>query len=113
MMGDTTAIGGVFSQPGMTFQLEVLSTAFGKNSWENPVATIVKNTSSQAYYDDKRARVEEIQVPAYVVASWTNPVHAQGTLAAYARLQTDKWVRVNDGCVSLSLVGQSFLTWRV
>lgn len=51
-------IGGVASQPAMNFQLEVISTGFGENSWENPVATIQENPNNQAYYDEKRAQVE-------------------------------------------------------
>lgn len=49
--------GGVASQPGMNFQLEVLTTGFGENSWENPIATMLKNPNNQAYYDEKRARI--------------------------------------------------------
>lgn len=36
-------------------------------------------------------------IPAYVVASYTNPVHTHGTFAAYRRLSSkDKWLRVHD-----------------
>lgn len=49
------------------------------------------------YWDDKRARVEEIRVPAYVVASYTNKVHTRGTLESYRQLGSKyKWLRIHN-----------------
>lgn len=39
----------------------------------------------------------KIQVPAYVVASYTNPVHTHGSFAGFMRIASkDKWLRVNN-----------------
>lgn len=49
-----------------------------------------------SYWQDKAPRVENINVPAYVVASYTNDVHTHGTFDAYRRLKGDKWLRVHN-----------------
>lgn len=48
------------------------------------------------YWQDKAPKVENIDVPAYVVASYTNDVHTHGTFDAYRRLQGKKWLRVHN-----------------
>jgi predicted acyl esterase len=49
------------------------------------------------YWRDKIAAVERIDVPAYVVASWTNPVHTPGTFDAWQQLGSrEKWLRVHN-----------------
>ena len=49
-----------------------------------------------SYWRDKAPHVENIEVPAYVVASYTNDVHTHGTFDAYRRLKGDKWLRVHN-----------------
>lgn len=49
-----------------------------------------------SYWKDKAPRVEDIEVPAYVVASYTNDVHTHGTFDAYRRLTGKKWLRVHN-----------------
>lgn len=49
------------------------------------------------YCLDKAARVENIDIPAYVVASYTNSVHTHGTFAGYRRMASkEKWLRVHN-----------------
>jgi putative CocE/NonD family hydrolase len=48
------------------------------------------------YWEEKIAQVEKIEIPAYVVASWTNPVHTKGTFDGYKRLASPKWLRVHN-----------------
>lgn len=49
------------------------------------------------YWGSKVAGVEAIDVPAYVVASWTNPFHVRGTLEAFTKLdQSRSWLRVHN-----------------
>ena len=49
------------------------------------------------YWLDKAARVENIDIPAYVVASYTNSVHTHGTFAGYRRMASkEKWLRVHN-----------------
>lgn len=49
------------------------------------------------YWEDKKARPENIRIPAYVVASYTNDVHTHGTFAGFRGIASkDKWLRVHD-----------------
>ena len=48
------------------------------------------------YWADKAPRIEQIDIPAYVVASYTNDMHTHGTFDAYRRLKGDKWLRVHN-----------------
>lgn len=49
------------------------------------------------YWADKRPALDRIQVPAYVVASWTSPLHCRGTLQGFREISSaDKWLRVHN-----------------
>jgi uncharacterized protein len=49
------------------------------------------------YWQDKIARIDRIEVPCYVVGSWTNPVHTPGTFDAWRQLRTpERWLRVHN-----------------
>lgn len=48
---------------------------------EDQPRMIVEKPFMCDYWEDKAARVEEIEIPAYVVASYTNPVHTHGSFA--------------------------------
>ena len=48
------------------------------------------------YWTDKQARLSRIKIPAYVVASYTNPVHTHGSFAGFCEISSrDKWLRVH------------------
>lgn len=47
------------------------------------------------FWATKRAAIEQITVPCYVVASWTQ-LHSAGTLDAFRRLRGEKWLRVHN-----------------
>ena len=48
-------------------------------------------------WDDKSARVENINVPILVVASYSNVLHTDGTFRAWRRLGSkEKWLRIHD-----------------
>jgi len=68
----------------------------GPNRMEDNGAMIQKYPLMNAYWNDKIARVENIEIPAYVVASY-NPLHTYGTFDAYRRMSSrDKWLRVHN-----------------
>ena len=48
------------------------------------------------YWQDKAPKIENVDVPAYVVASYTNDVHTHGTFDGFRRLKGDKWLRVHN-----------------
>jgi len=48
-------------------------------------------------WKDKIARFDKIKVPAYVVASYSNTLHTQGTFRAWRRMaSTKKWLRIHN-----------------
>lgn len=48
-------------------------------------------------WGDKIARFEKITVPAYVVASYSNTLHTQGTFRAWRRMASEeKWLRIHN-----------------
>jgi putative CocE/NonD family hydrolase len=49
------------------------------------------------YWQDKRARLERVEVPAYVVASYDHFLHTHGTLEGFRRIASrDKWLRMHN-----------------
>lgn len=69
----------------------------GKNLVEDIPAMIRKHPLMNAYWEDKRARLEKITVPAYVVGSWTNALHSPGSMYGYSEIRSkDKWLRVHN-----------------
>ncbi len=68
----------------------------GHGLLEDQPRMIVDYPLYNEYWSDKKARLERIQVPAYVVASYTNNVHTYGTFAGYRKISSpDKWLRVH------------------
>ena len=50
-----------------------------------------------AYWQTKVAPLQKIQVPAYVVASWTNILHTEGTFRGWSGIASrEKWLRVHN-----------------
>ena len=50
-----------------------------------------------SYWENKRAVLTDINIPAYIVASYTNPIHTNGTLRAYRQIKSkEKWLRVHN-----------------
>lgn len=48
------------------------------------------------YWEDKAFDVEKIDVPAYIVASYTSLIHVFGTFESYRKIASeDKWLRVH------------------
>ena len=74
---------------------ETFSSAHGM--LEDQPSMIVEHPFMCDYWRDKAARLENITIPAYVVASYTNSVHTHGTFAGYRRISSkEKWLRVHD-----------------
>jgi len=88
------AVGGI---PDVGFMESIFPLLAGKGRVENVPEMIKKYPLFNAYWDSKCAKVENIAVPAYVVASWSNPIHTPGTFEGWHRLPgNDKWLRVHD-----------------
>ena len=86
--------GGV---PDFGFCEHVTSKMRGKNRVEDVPAMIRKYPVMNSYWENKAARLEKIDVPAYVVSSWTNMVHTHGTFESFRRISSkNKWLRVHN-----------------
>lgn len=49
------------------------------------------------YWEDRKAKVEHIDVPIYIVSSWTNALHTRGTFRGYVEGGSKaKWLRVHN-----------------
>jgi len=83
--------------PDPVFNSHILSHLFGNNRTEDTSAMIAKYPLMNAYWEDKAAELEKIDVPAYVVSSWANPIHVNGTFEGFRRISSkDKWLRVHN-----------------
>jgi predicted acyl esterase len=50
-----------------------------------------------AYWEDRKAKVDRIQVPMYITASWTNFLHTRGTFRGWLECgSSEKWLRVHN-----------------
>lgn len=76
---------------------DIAAHIFGENSTEDLTGMIDRFPLMNEYWADKRPALERITVPAYVVASWTSPLHPYGTLQAFREITSaDKWLRIHN-----------------
>jgi uncharacterized protein len=92
---ESTMRGGI---PDTAFHDEDIAVHIhGENDTEDLTAHTRRFPFYNAYWADKRARLDRITIPAYVVASWTHPIHSHGTLQAFREMSsTEKWLRVHN-----------------
>ncbi|VUC23379.1 unnamed protein product [Clonostachys rosea] len=68
----------------------------GKNGLEDLGAMIRKHPLPNAYWKDKRARVEDIDVPMYALASFSSGLHTEGSLRGFLfSASKEKWLRIH------------------
>jgi predicted acyl esterase len=64
----------------------------GKNRLEDMCAMIRKHPLYNAYWDDKRAKIKEIDVPMYALASFSSGIHTEGSLRGFLFSSSkEKW----------------------
>ena len=91
---DHLARGGI---PDPVFNSDILSHLYGNHRTEDTSAMIAKYPLMNAYWEDKATKLEKIDVPAYVVSSWSNPIHVNGTFEGFRRISSkEKWLRVHN-----------------
>lgn len=74
----------------------VIANMQGNNGVEDSVQMGRTHPVKDAYWQDKIARVDDITIPVYVSAGWTNPLHTKGSIDGFRRLKTDmKWLRAH------------------
>lgn len=83
--------------PAPAFPEVILRNFAGENLVEDQPRMIVENQLMNTYWEDKKARLERIHIPAYVVASYTNHAHTHGSFAGFRDIaSSEKWLRVNN-----------------
>ncbi len=81
----------------VTFGELIIQSLAGHGYVEDQPRMLLENPTMNAYWRDRRARVERITVPSYVVASYTNSAHTVGTFDAWRHLGTEnKWLRIHN-----------------
>lgn len=91
---ETANRGGI---PNPVFPEAIFETFTSKNYIEDQPRMIVTHTLLDAYWRDKIAKLENIDIPAYVVASYTNPVHTHGSFDGFRKIPSkNKWLRVHN-----------------
>jgi predicted acyl esterase len=69
----------------------------GRNRREDILAETRQHPLINDLWDDKLARFDQITVPAYVVASYSNTLHTAGTFRAWRRIGSrSKWLRIHN-----------------
>ncbi len=70
---------------------------FGRNRKEDIVSEVERHPLMTDLWEDKIPDFDRITVPAYIVASYSNTLHAAGTFRAWRRIASEeKWLRVHN-----------------
>lgn len=91
---ETANRGGI---PNPVFPEAIFETFASQNLIEDQPRMVLDHPFLDSYWKDKIPHLENIHIPAYVVASYTNEVHTHGTFAAFNKIPSkEKWLRVHD-----------------
>ena len=83
--------GGILQRGFMQFITDFIG--YGPGRVEDFLAMGEEHPFMDAYWEDKIARLDRIQVPAYVTAGWTTALHARGSIEGFRRIaSTRKWL---------------------
>ena len=70
---------------------------FGKNQKEDIISEVEHYPLVNDLWENKIPAFDQITVPAYVVASYSNTLHTIGTFRAWRRIASDKkWLRIHN-----------------
>ena len=91
---DAGARGGI---PEFLFSEGIFSRFVGNGRVEDAPAMTRAYPLMNAYWESKCPDVRKIDIPAYVVASWTNIIHTNGTFTAWRNIGSkEKWLRIHN-----------------
>jgi predicted acyl esterase len=96
LYNDNLNRGGV---PDPGFQDSLLRQSYAGRGKTEDVAYMSRERNSwNDYWESRKAKLERITVPMYIVASWTNFLHTRGTFRGYIESSAckDKWLRVHN-----------------
>ncbi|KAH7405702.1 Alpha/Beta hydrolase protein [Phaeosphaeria sp. MPI-PUGE-AT-0046c] len=74
----------------------IVSMLKGSGSIEDAAAMMKAYPTSNAYWKDKRADFGKIQVPAYILASYTSGLHTAGSFRCYEEMKAPRWLTIHD-----------------
>lgn len=91
---DFVSPGGI---PAPDFLGQLMSHHYGRNRYEDLSAMLAKYPLVDEYWSDKVFDTSGIEIPVYVVASYTNGVHVRGTFRAWHSLGSrQRWLRIHN-----------------
>jgi len=74
-----------------------LGSFWGQNQKEDLMTEVERHPLMHDLWEDKIPAFDQITVPAYVVASYSNTLHTAGTFRAWRRMASpDKWLRIHN-----------------
>ena len=86
---ETLCRGGI---PAYGFVEFLVHNLYGNNETEDTPGMLRKYPLMNEYWEDKRAKIENINVPAYVLASMSTALHTVGSLRGFEEIPHDnKW----------------------
>lgn len=98
--GQTDAYRETILQGGIAdvaFPRQAVSVMHGNHEIDDMPSMAEKYPLMNEYWEDKRAELEKIEIPAYITASYTNPIHTHGTLRGYREISSKKkWLRIHN-----------------
>ncbi len=98
--GQTDAYRETILQGGISdvaFPRQAVNCMHGNNYVDDMPSMAEHYPLMNTYWDNKRAVLKDINIPCYIVASYTNPIHTFGTFRAYREIPSkDKWLRIHN-----------------
>ncbi|KAH7357515.1 Alpha/Beta hydrolase protein [Pyrenochaeta sp. MPI-SDFR-AT-0127] len=92
---DTLARGGI-GYPYYLLWGMLQNTMVGRGKAEAVIEMLKQYPFYNAYWEDKRAKVERITTPAYVLASYSTSLHTSGSISGFNEIDTnEKWLRIH------------------
>jgi predicted acyl esterase len=88
---DTLARGGIGYPYDLLWGM-LQDTMVGRGKAEAVISMLKKYPLYNEYWEDKRAQVENITTPAYVLASYSTSLHTSGSIGGFNSIKSkDKW----------------------
>ncbi|KAF9880406.1 x-pro dipeptidyl-peptidase c-terminal non-catalytic domain-containing protein [Colletotrichum karsti] len=85
--------GGIPAPPFMKMLQNLL---VGRNEQEDSIGMLEKYPNCREYWDDKRAQMNKIEVPAYILASFSTMLHTLGSFRGFEEIpHGNKWIAVH------------------
>jgi hypothetical protein len=83
--------------PDLSFAATWAPAWAGKRRREDLVAEAERYPLMNGLWESKAARLENITVPAYVVASYSNSIHTPGTFRGWRQIKSaERWLRIHN-----------------